>query len=173
MWWCRFLLLHNIILCTLICGDVGFFCCITSYSVLWRVLSTFSLMFGNWKCRVLLPLLYAESISAWSNQGSVMCLLSILNQFKKYGGNIYLSIYLIIQLEIWILQSVLSVNGNMYMLLDFIIHTYKDLRTGLLMDLQLEHLNQRMDLDLEVLLPLLSQSRSKLWLVVIYLSLVV
>ena len=25
-------------------------------------------------------LLYAESISAWSNQGSVMCLLSILNQ---------------------------------------------------------------------------------------------
>ena len=27
-------------------------------------------------------LLYAESISAWSNQGSVMCLLSILNQWK-------------------------------------------------------------------------------------------
>ena len=26
------------------------------------------------------PLLYAESMSAWSNQGSVMCLLSILNQ---------------------------------------------------------------------------------------------
>ena len=25
-------------------------------------------------------LLYAESISAWSNQGSVMCLLSILKQ---------------------------------------------------------------------------------------------
>ena len=43
-------------------------------------------------------LLYAESISAWSNQGSVMCLLSILDQKKKYGGNIYLSIYLIIQL---------------------------------------------------------------------------
>ena len=28
----------------------------------------------------LLRLLYAKSISAWSNQGSVMCLLSILNQ---------------------------------------------------------------------------------------------
>ena len=27
-------------------------------------------------------LLYAESISAWSNLGSVMCLLSILNQYK-------------------------------------------------------------------------------------------
>jgi len=27
-----------------------------------------------------LPLLNAESISAWSNQGSLMCLLSILNQ---------------------------------------------------------------------------------------------
>ena len=27
-----------------------------------------------------LTLLFAESISAWSNQGSVMCLLSILNQ---------------------------------------------------------------------------------------------
>ena len=26
------------------------------------------------------PLLYAVSISAWSNQGSVMCLMSILNQ---------------------------------------------------------------------------------------------
>ena len=26
------------------------------------------------------PLLFAESISAWSNQGSVMCLLFILNQ---------------------------------------------------------------------------------------------
>ena len=29
---------------------------------------------------VLLSLYYAESISAWYNQGSVMCLLSILNQ---------------------------------------------------------------------------------------------
>ena len=27
-----------------------------------------------------ISLLYTESISAWSNQGSVMCLLSILNQ---------------------------------------------------------------------------------------------
>ena len=27
-------------------------------------------------------LLYAGSIRAWSNQGSVMCLLSILNQYK-------------------------------------------------------------------------------------------
>ena len=44
-------------------------------------------------------------------QGSVMCLLSILNQQKQYGGNIYLSIYLIIQL---VLQSALSVNGNIY-----------------------------------------------------------
>ena len=59
-------------------------------------------------------LLYAESISAWSKQGSVMCLLSILNQYKMYGGNIYLSISLIIQLEFWILQSALSVNGNIY-----------------------------------------------------------
>ena len=42
---------------------------------------------------------YAQSISAWSNQGSAMCLLSILNQKKLHGGNIYLSIYLIIQLE--------------------------------------------------------------------------
>ena len=28
--------------------------------------------------------LYAEFISTWSNQGSLMCLLSILNQQKKY-----------------------------------------------------------------------------------------
>ena len=32
------------------------------------------------KQRLHLTLLYAEFISAWSNQGSVMCLLSILNQ---------------------------------------------------------------------------------------------
>ena len=31
-----------------------------------------------------------------------------------YGGSIYLSIYLIIQLEILILQSALSVNGNIF-----------------------------------------------------------
>ena len=43
---------------------------------------------------------FAKSSSAWSNQGLVMCLLSILNQMRLYGGNIYLSIYLIIQLEI-------------------------------------------------------------------------
>ena len=43
-----------------------------------------------------MSLLYEESISAWSNQSLVMCLLSIL----MHGGNIYLSIYLIIQLEI-------------------------------------------------------------------------
>jgi len=30
------------------------------------------------------------------------------------SGNIYLSIYLIIQLELWILESALSVNGNIY-----------------------------------------------------------
>ena len=30
----------------------------------------------------LMTLLYAESISVWSNQGSVMCLLSILNLKK-------------------------------------------------------------------------------------------
>jgi len=59
------------------------------------------------------PLLYAESISAWSNQSSVMCLVSS-EPIKMFGGNIYLSIYLIIQLEIWILQSALSVNGNIY-----------------------------------------------------------
>ena len=47
---------------------------------------------------------------------SIMCLLSILNQQKKYaGGNIYLSIYThIIQLELRIIQSALSVNGNIY-----------------------------------------------------------
>ena len=28
------------------------------------------------------PHLFADSISAWSNQGSVMCLVSILNQEK-------------------------------------------------------------------------------------------
>ena len=38
----------------------------------------------------------------------------ILNQQKQYCGNIYLSIYLIIQLEIRILQSAPSVNGNIY-----------------------------------------------------------
>ena len=43
-----------------------------------------------------------------------MCLVSILNQQKFYGGNIYLSIYLFIQLEIWILQSAISVNENIY-----------------------------------------------------------
>jgi len=42
----------------------------------------------------------AESISAWSNQGSAMCLVSILNQKKLHGGNIYLCIQRIIQLEI-------------------------------------------------------------------------
>ena len=52
------------------------------------------------------PLFYAKSITAWSNQSSVMCLLFILN--------IYLSIYLIIQLEIRILQWALTVNGNIY-----------------------------------------------------------
>ena len=41
--------------------------------------------------------MYAASISAGSNQGSVMCLLSILNQQKLHGGNIYLSIQRIIQ----------------------------------------------------------------------------
>ena len=51
----------------------------------------------------LLSTLYADSISAWSNQGSVMCLLSILDQKKLCCGNIYISIYLIIQLELWIL----------------------------------------------------------------------
>ena len=50
----------------------------------------------------MIPLLYAESISAWSNQGSAMCLVSIINQQKLHSGNIYISssIYLIIQLEI-------------------------------------------------------------------------
>ena len=43
--------------------------------------------------------LYADSISAWWNQGSVMCLLSILYQLKLHSGNIYFAIYLIIQLE--------------------------------------------------------------------------
>ena len=58
--------------------------------------------------------MYAESISAWSNQGSVMCLLIILNQLKKYIY-IYLSIYLIIQSELWIMnQLALTVNGNIY-----------------------------------------------------------
>ena len=33
-----------------------------------------------------IPHLYADSISAWSNQGSV--LLSILNQYRLSGGNI-------------------------------------------------------------------------------------
>ena len=36
--------------------------------------------------------MYAESISVWSNQGSVTCLLS----------------------ELWIFQSALWVNGNIY-----------------------------------------------------------
>jgi len=44
---------------------------------------------------VYVPHLFADFISAWSNQGSVICLVYIL-----YGSNIYLSIYVIIQLEI-------------------------------------------------------------------------
>ena len=58
-----------------------------------------------------ITLLYAESISAWSNQGLVMCLVSILNQYKLHGGNIYLSIYLIIQLEINPYIGIITVNG--------------------------------------------------------------
>ena len=42
-----------------------------------------------------------DSISASSNQGSAMYLVSILNQYKLHGSIIYLSIYLIIQLEIY------------------------------------------------------------------------
>ena len=63
-----------------------------------------------------LPLLSAESISAWSNQGSVMCSVFVVysEPIEKYGGNIYLSIYLIIQSELWILQSALSVDRNIY-----------------------------------------------------------
>ena len=57
---------------------------------------------------------YAESISAWSNQGLVMCLLSILNQYKYYSGNIYLSIYLIIQSELYFNCAV---NKRKYVLL--------------------------------------------------------
>ena len=38
----------------------------------------------------MISLLYAESISAWSNQGSAMCLVSILNQQKLHSSNIYL-----------------------------------------------------------------------------------
>ena len=53
--------------------------------------------------------------STWSNQGSVMCLLSILNQKKLHCGNMYPSIYFIFQLELWILISALSVNGNIYL----------------------------------------------------------
>ena len=39
-----------------------------------------SLLGKHYKLLVTTILLYAESISAWFNQGSVMCLLSILNQ---------------------------------------------------------------------------------------------
>jgi len=49
--------------------------------------------------------LVCDSVSAWSNQGSVISLGSILNQWKLHGSIIYLSIYLIIHLEIWILMN--------------------------------------------------------------------
>ena len=39
-------------------------------------------IFKQNKKRMIIRILYAESISAWSNQGSVMCLLSILNKQK-------------------------------------------------------------------------------------------
>ena len=44
----------------------------------WRV--TGGLLEGYWNYVPPLTLLYAESISAWSNQGLVICLLSHLNQ---------------------------------------------------------------------------------------------
>ena len=34
---------------------------------------------------------YTHSISAWSNQGSVMCLLSILNQWRGFNGSVNIS----------------------------------------------------------------------------------
>ena len=53
-------------------------------------------------------LLYAGSISTWSNQGSVLF-------FVVHSEPIEIVyIYLIIQLELWILQSALSVNGKIY-----------------------------------------------------------
>ena len=63
------------------------------------------------------PLLYAESISASSNQGSVM--LSILNHWKLHGGNIYLSIYMIIQLEMKPYIGARTINGNSYFYLNY------------------------------------------------------
>ena len=40
------------------------------------------IFFANQKYGQRFALLYAVTISAWTNQGSVMCLLSILNQKK-------------------------------------------------------------------------------------------
>ena len=68
------------------------------------ITSTFliKLRFQWYRCEsgIATSLLYAEFISAGCNQGSVMCLLSILNQQKQFGGYIFLSIYLIIKLEL-------------------------------------------------------------------------
>ena len=50
-------------------ANLAYFIWLTSFGL-------YALLVPKWAH---LPLLYAESISAWSNQGSVMCLLSILN----------------------------------------------------------------------------------------------
>ena len=57
-------------------------------------------------------------------QSCVWCLF--WTKRNSNGGNIYISIYLIIQSELWILQLALSVNGNITSTETIVIHEIKD-----------------------------------------------